>query len=218
MSDLCSQVNEELAKAEIPLETFQAAAVRLLENGVLCDGESKRESELYQAAVKLQPLLGDYFEVLGCQLYRDELFDYFRLYPPGAVIPGVASSEERGGISQGLRSNFNAAEVAMLLTLRFLYDKAWQEGAQNDAGEVEIQFEALYTGQRSLMHRDPPTTLMERLSLFRRLKQLRVVRVESGEDDFDHPEKWLAIRPLIATLVRHDIVASLVAEQAEDEA
>ena len=215
MDDLKEQLGRELKRLDLTVEDFQQVAVRLLEGGFLVAQDSKIEGELYQRALTMFPLLEDYFQVLGCRLHHEEPYRYIQLFPPGAEVPGRAVSADFEGLHPGMRVQLSANETALLLVLRFLYDKAWAEGGQNEAGEIELQFEAIYTAIRSLLNREPPTAQQDRLALYRRLRQLRVIKVELNDEDFDAPDKWLTVRPQLLTLVRHEAVREILQESSE---
>jgi hypothetical protein len=102
----------------------------------------------------------------------------------------------------------NQHEVALVLVLRAQYDKALREGAVDEQGCVLLAMETLAIAMKNLLNRLLPDSLSERKSLFRRLRQLRLVHI-SNEDLLGDADAWLRIRPMIMSYVSDDVLAAL---------
>lgn len=195
-----------LAERGISYDDFSELMIRLLDHGVLCRDESKREAELYDRFLQVRELVDDYLSVLRIRLLHESRFHSLRLFPPGAEVPGLADSEE--GFNSGLRERLSQQEVAVILVLRAEYDKALREGEIDEDGQVLLPLEALNLACSNLLGRPLPEQVTERRALFRRLRQLRLIRTAS-DDSLDEAEAWLTIRPGIISLVTDTVLAQL---------
>ncbi|MBN7796751.1 DUF4194 domain-containing protein [Parahaliea mediterranea] len=190
---------------------FSELMIRLLDNGVLCRDESKREAELYDRYLQVADLVEDYLGVLRVRLLHEARFHSLRLFPPGAEVPGLADPED--AFNSGLRERLNQQEVALILVLRAEYDKALREGQIDEHGQVVLPLEAVSLACKNLLGRPLPEGLVERRALFRRLRQLRLIRT-AGDDALEDAESWLTIRPDITSLVTDTVLAELLAGDA----
>lgn len=177
---------------------FSELMIRLFDHGVLCRDESKKEAELYDRYVQLAELIEDYLSVLDIRILHDRDFHMVRLFPPGAEVPGLSDADS--AFNTGLRERLTQAEVALVLVLRAEYDKALREGSLDEHGNVLISMEALNLAAKNLLGRALPESITERKSLFRRLRQLRLIR-SSNDDEIEDTEAWLTIRPGITSYV-----------------
>ncbi len=151
---------------------------------------------------------------MGLRVLHDREFQYIRVYPPGAEIPGL-NDETDQAFNSGLRARLNQQEVAVILALRSQYDKALREGQIDDSGGVTISFEALAIAMKNLLHRGLPEQMTERRQLLKRIRQLRLVQINS-EDDQDGGESWLRIRPQIVNFVSDAALSILRGESPEE--
>src|SRR5690606_38359153 len=106
----------------------------------------------------------------------------------------------------------NQNEVALILVLRAQYDKALREGLVDEQGCVMVSLEALSIAMKNLLKRTLPDNLTERKTLFRRLKQLRLVQI-SNDDDLTNSDMWLRVRPMIMSYVSDQVLAELLEEK-----
>lgn len=205
-------LEDQLQQRGISAEDFSELMIRLLDRGVLCRDESKKEAQLYDHFLQIRDLVEDYLSVLRIRLLHEPRFELVRIFPPGAEVPGLADSED--SISTGLRDRLHQHEVALILVLRAEYDKSLREGLIDEQGQVMLSLETLSLSHRNLLGRPLPEQAGERQTLLRRMRQLRLIRSSSdaGMDD----ESWVTIRPGILSLVT-DTALSQLAGTAADE-
>jgi hypothetical protein len=199
-------LEQKLEKLGVGMDEFSELMIRLLNHGVLCRDESKKEAELYDRYLMVRELVEDYLSVLRIRLLHESRFSSLRLFPPGAEVPGLQDGAD--SFNSGLRERLNAQEVALVLVLRAEYDKALREGEIDEMGQVLLPLEALNLAHKNLLGRALPEAITERRQLFRRLRQLRLVRTAS-DSAIDDSEAWLTIRPGITHFVTDSALAQL---------
>lgn len=201
-------IEHKLEKQGLDRRDLSELLIRLLDYGVICRDESQVEQQLYDRYLRLEEIVADYLELLGVRVQHDKRFQFIRLYPPGAQIPGV--QDEQSVIqSTGLRMRLNQNEVALILVLRAQYDKALREGQVDEQGCVMVSLESLSIAIKNLLKRTLPENMTERKQLFRRLKQLRLIQL-ANEDRLDDGDMWLRIRPMIMSYVSEQVLADLI--------
>lgn len=196
----------QLKERGVGEEEFSELMIRLLDRGVLCRDESRREAELYDRYLATAELVEDYLSVLRIRLLHEPRFNLLRIFPPGAEVPGLADAEDQAGT--GLRQRLTQQEVALILVLRAEYDKALREGAVDELGQAMLSLEALNLSCRNLLGRSLPEQQTERQALLRRMRQLRLIRSPAGAS-FEEAETWLTIRPGIISLVTDSALGQL---------
>ena len=206
-------LNEALDAHGVTPAQFSELMIRLLDHGVLCRDESKKEAELYDRYLRIPELVEDYLGVLQVRLHHEHRFASLRLFPPGAEVPGLADQDE--GLNGGLRNRLNQQEVALVLVLRAEYDKALREGQIDEQGQATLPLEALTLASKNLLGRPLPDGRTEREALFRRMHQLRLIR-GAGDAGLEDGEAWLTIRPDITSLVTDAVLATLI-EREDDQ-
>lgn len=192
-------LEDQLQQHGISPDDFSDLMIRLLDRGVLCRDESKREAELYDRFLQVQPLVEDYLWVLRIRVLHESRFNMVRIFPPGAEVPGLADSDD--SFNSGLRERLNQQEVSLVLVLRAEYDKGLRDGQVDELGQVMLSLEALSLSHRNLLGRPLPENASERQTLLRRMRQLRLVRSPGGDGTLEDGEGWLIIRPGIISLV-----------------
>lgn len=202
-------LDHALAARGVSAEQFSELMIRLLDHGVLCRDENKREAEFYDRYLQVADLVEDYLAVLRVRLLHEPRFHSLRLFPPGAEVPGLADTED--AFNSGLRERLSQPEVALILILRAEYDKALREGQIDENGQVTLPLEALSLAHKNLLGRRLPAGLVQRRELFRRLRQLRLIRY-AGDDAMEDSESWLTIRPDITSLVTDTVLAELAGD------
>lgn len=210
--NLTSLIESQLEKQNLKIERFQEIASRLLAWGVLVRDEDGVEQRLYDDARRIESLLAEYFSLGGFRLLHDMKNEFFRLYAPGAQIPGVADDEFEPQPS--LRSKLSADFVSAALTLRFLFQQGLAEGGGRltDKGEVLIRFEELAATQQTQLKRLLPETAGEREKLIKDLKRHRLIHI-GANFSFEDEDAYIAIRPTILGIISEDaLVAALEAE------
>lgn len=202
-------LKSELKKENISLAQFQRLLQRVLDLGVLSRDESQVEAELYDTYLRVKSLVDDFLGVMGIRILHDSRFQYLRLFPPGAKVPGL---EDDDGPAQGFRQRVGQQEVALILVLRNLHEQQLQEGKIDDMGCSTVSAEAISIAMKSLLKRSLPPNATDRKNLFRKVKQMRLIKYQFDEDqDFD--DFWLKIRPAITSVVSGEVLASLCSEE-----
>ena len=195
-----------LAPHDIPLERFRDIVGRLFAAGIMVRDEDGVEQRLYDDMRRIEAPLCEYFAIAGFTLVHDAQNAFFRLYAPGADIPGMAGDD--GEAMPGLRARLSADFVAAALALRFQYQQGLADaGARlTDAGEVLVRLEELAATLQTQLRRPLPAGAVERQRLLNDLKRHRLIRLGpmfSMEDE----EALLAIRPTILGIVSDDMLA-----------
>ena len=204
------EIEQQLEKAGVSQNEYSELLIRLMDYGVLCRDESQTEQVLYDRFVRLQDLVEDYLSIIGIRIAHDQRFNFVRLFPPGAEVPGLSDHEDQP-FNGGFRIRLTQNEVAVVLVLRSLYDRALREGQLDDQGCVLVSIENVTLSLRNLLKRTLPEQLTDRRSIFKRLKQLRLIQLnqELSEDSSD---LWIRIRPMIISYVSDDVLSSLLGE------
>ncbi|WP_419810273.1 DUF4194 domain-containing protein [Bacterioplanoides sp.] len=208
-------IEKDLEKEGLSQRDFSELLVRLLDYGVICRDESQIEQQLYDRYLRLEELVADYLTVLGIRIQHDRRFQFVRLYPPGAQVPGMEEDIQPG--NQAFRTRLTQSEVALTLVLRAQYDKALREGLVDEQGCVMVSLESLSIAMKNLLKRTLPDNLTERKNLFRRLKQLRLVQI-SNEDQLTDGDMWLRVRPMIMSYVSDQVLSELLENESDDAA
>lgn len=215
--NLIDDLTRQLDKHNLKLERFKEITSRLLAWGMIVRDEDGVEQRLYDDARRIEELLSDYFSLAGFRLLHDIKNEFFRLYAPGAQIPGVVDDEFEPQPS--LRSKLSADFVSAALTLRFLFQQGLAEGGGRltDSGEVLIRFEELAATQQTQLKRQLPETAGERDKLIKDLKRHRLIHIGSNFS-FEDEDAYIAIRPTILGIISEDaLVAALESEGVAEE-
>ena len=200
-------LSEALNARGVTQAQFSELMIRLLDHGVLCRSENKKEAELYDRYLQIPELVEDYLSVLHIRLHHERRFTSLRLFPPGAEIPGEADSDD--GFNSGLRNRLSQQEVALILVLRAEYDKCLRDGQIDEHGQATLPLEAINLASKNLLGRPLPEARGERDALFRRMRQLRLIRSD-GDNSLEDNETWLTIRPDITSLVTDTVLSQLL--------
>ncbi|WP_323844014.1 DUF4194 domain-containing protein [Microbulbifer magnicolonia] len=207
-------LEEALAECRLTRGEFSELLVRLLDYGVICRDESQVETVLYDRFQRCEQLIREWLAPLGLRLQHDSRFQFIRVYPPGAEVPGMPDQEEPH--HGGFRARLTQQEVAAILVLRIEYDKALREGQVDESGYAALSLEALELGLRNLLKMSLPDKLAERKNLLKKLRQLRLVQF-TGEDTESVAEIWLRVRPTIAQFVGEEALQQLLDGQPQEE-
>jgi hypothetical protein len=209
------EIDRELEKEGLSQKDYSELLVRLLDYGVICRDESQVEQTLYDRYVRIEELVGEYLSVLGIRIQHDKRFQFIRLYPPGAQVPGMDEDQQNAG-NPAFRQRLNQSEVALILVLRAQYDKALREGAVDEQGCVMVSLEGLTIAMKNLLKRSLPDNVTERKALFRKLRQMRLVQLQN-EDSVHDGDIWLRIRPMIMSYVSDEVLTELMASDDEED-
>ena len=203
------ELDQRLEQEGFSRNDYSELLIRLLDYGVICRDESQVEQQLYDRYLRLEGPVTDYLGLIGVQVQHDKRFNFVRLFPPGAEVPGLDDSGE-GPFNGGFRVRLSQQEVALVLVLRSLYDRALREGQVDDNGCVLASLENISITLRNLLKRTLPEGVTERKQLFRRLRQLRLIQV-SQEEALETGDFWVRIRPMIMSYVSDDVLSALLA-------
>lgn len=213
---LINFILEQLAAGNLKQDRFQEIVHRLFSSGIIIRDDDRVEERLYDDARRIEDLLSEVFSMLGFRLVHDLKNEYFRLYPPGAQIPGVAEDgvEPVGALRAKLSPDF----VAAALALRFIYQQGLVDGGNRltDAGEVLIHFEELASTMLTQVKRALPETPTERKHLLAELKRHRLIQYSSTFSPSDE-DALIAIRPVILGVISDDMLASVMEGEGIDE-
>lgn len=202
MTGLLHTIEQQLARLNLDLADWRELIQRLLDYGVLCRDDSQVEAEFYDQFVRVQDLVDEYLALMGVRFQHDTHFQFVRIIPPGARVPGLEDESDEpfnGGFRQRLSQN----EIALILVLRAEYDKGLREGLIDEQGCTALSIEAVALAMKNLLRRSLPENLGERRQVFKRLRQLRLIHYVQ-EADLDQTESWIKIRPLIINLVTNE--------------
>lgn len=203
-------ISDALKKTSISPDEFSELVIRLLDYGVINRDESQVEAKLYDRYLQVTDLVESYLSVLSIRIGHDKKFCFIRVYPPGAIVPGLAD-DEHSPFNSGFRARPTQQEVAVILTLRVEYEKSLREGQVDDKGSVLLSIEGLAIAMKNLLKRPLPENLSERKQVLRRLRQLRLIHFNS-EADLESADSWLRIQPAITSFVSDEVLSELYPE------
>lgn len=209
-------LEQQIKNKGMAIDELSEVLVRLVDYGVLCRDESLVEQKLYDRFVRVEELIEEYLALMGMRLEHNRRFNFVRLFPPGAIVPGMQDEQHDLPFAGGMRARLTQIEVAMILVLRVEYAKQVREGKVDENGCVLVSLEAFTISFSNLLKRSLPENLTERRALFRRLRQLRLINYLQ-EDDLDSSEGWLRIRPAITSFVTDDALSAVISEQEMSE-
>jgi len=204
---LLESLNDLLESSGLKLPRFQQITTRLFAYGIILRDEDGGEQRLYDDAHRIEAVLTDYFQAGGFRLHHDVPGQFFRLYVPGASIPGLPEDELDS--VPALRAKVTPDFVAAALALRFLYQQALNEGGGklSNEGDVLIYFEELATTLQTQLRRNLPDTQGDRDRLLKDLKRHRLIHFNAGFSATDE-EAMIAIRSTILGLISEDALAA----------
>lgn len=208
---------DRLEPENLKLQRFQEIAARLFAWGIIVRDEDGVEQRCYDDACRIENLLAEYFALSGFRLVHDLQNEFFRLYAPGAQIPGLA--EDDNDPAPSLRARLSADFVASALALRFLYQQGLAEGGGrlSDDGDVLIRFEELATTLQVQIKRPLPENLGDRDRLLKDLKRHRLIQYGALFSMLDE-DALIAIRPTILGIIGEDVLAAALEAEGFAEA
>ena len=206
---------EKLRAQNVKIERFQEITSRLLSAGIVLRDEDGVEQRMYDDARRIEDVLNEVFSLLAFRLVHDAKNEFYRLYAPGAQIPGV--SEDGMEPVVALRTKLSPDFVAAALALRFLYQQGLAEGGSRltDAGEVLVRFDELAATLQTQVKRPLPDTPTECKQLLAELKRHRIIQFSAaamGDED-----ALIAIRPTILGIISDDVLATALESEGAAE-
>lgn len=204
---LTNIILEKLAAQNVKLGRFQEITSRLFSSGIILRDEDGVEQRLYDDARRIEEVLREVFFILAFRLVHDAKNEFYRLYAPGAQIPGM--SDEGTEPVAALRTKLSPDFVAAALALRFMYQQGLAEGGSRltDGGEVLINFEELAATLQTQVKRTLPDSTNECKQLLADLKRHRIIQFNSAFSIGDE-DALIAIRPTILGIISDDALAS----------
>jgi hypothetical protein len=207
---------DRLEPENLKLQRFQEIAARLFAWGIIVRDEDGVEQRCYDDACRIENLLAEYFALSGFRLVHDLQNEFFRLYAPGAQIPGLA--EDDNDPAPSLRARLSADFVAAALALRFLYQQGLAEGGRlSNDGDVLIRFEELATTLQVQIKRPLPDNIGDRDRLLKDLKRHRIIQYGALFSMHDE-DALIAIRPTILGVIGEDVLAAALEAEGFAEA
>jgi len=212
---MLNAIEQQLEKEGVSQKELTELIIRLMDYGVLCRDDSQVEQILYDRFLRIEDLINDYFSLSGIRLEHQSRFKYVRLFPPGSQIPGI--QDEEGPFNTGLRTRMSQSEVALVLVLRALYDKAVREGEIDESANAMTSLEDIAIAMKNMLKRPLPELLNDRKVLFKRLRQLRLIQMNQDDSQFESNDIWLRIRPQILSFVSDDVLSQLLATPVQQD-
>jgi len=204
---IANAIEDSLKPLNITLNEFSELTIRLLDYGVITRDKSQVESKLYDRFVQCELLVEDYFSILRTRLQHDRKFCFIRVYPPGAIVPGMIDIDDTA-FNGGFRVKPSQQDITAILALRVEYEKSLREGQVDDKGCVLIPLESLAISHKNLLKRPLPDNHGDRLAIFKRLRQLRLIDFNI-DDDLNSNDSWISIAPSITSFVSDEVLSTL---------
>lgn len=204
---LQDHLERRLESAAVSYEQLRELLIRLLNYGVLVRDESQTTRELYDRFRRIETIVEESLALYGIELHHERKFEYVRLYPPGSRRPGMDHAEDEA-FGGSLRARLSQHEIALILVLRAQYDKATREGKLDDRGFATEPLEAIGLAMKNWLGRSLPEKATERRSVFRRLRQLKLIEYRE-DDDLEQAETWIRVHPMIVDFVSNDAIDAL---------
>ena len=204
---LTKALGELLADKNVSPARFAQIVGRLLAFGTIVRDEDNTEARLYDEARRTEGVLTEYFGIGSFRLVHDLKNESFRLYAPGANIPGLPADDAEP--VPALRARPSPDVIACILVLRFLYQQGLTEGGNRltDKGEVLIRFEELAVALQTHLKRSLPETNTDKMRLLSDLRRHRVIHYSKNFTIADE-DALIAIRSTILGLLDDSLLAS----------
>lgn len=209
---LTNNLHQQLEEKNIKLERFQEISSRLFASGIIIRDDEGVEQRLYDDARRIDDILTETFSLFGFRLVHDSKNEFYRLFAPGAAIPGIPD-DGKDPVSS-LRMRLSADFVAAALALRFMYQQGLSEGGGRltDRGEVLIKFEELSATMQTQLKRALPELTSERRQLLQDLKRHRIIRI-STDFSIEDEDAWIAIRSVILGMISNETLANALEKE-----
>lgn len=220
MDKITDLLEQNLDHIELSSAAFSELIVRLLDYGVISRNESQVEANLYDRYLQCADIVEDYLAPMHLVLVHDSQFRFIRVFPPASVVPGIADDNSQDSPFQnGFRTKPSPKAIAVILILRVEYEKALREGKVDELGQVLLPLEELVITMKNLLKQSLPESQSERQSIFRQLRQLRLVKY-SNESDLaleNSQDSWLRIEPSITSFVSQAMLDQLYPPQNDPQ-
>lgn len=210
---ILESVAEAIDGTGITTERFAELIARYLASGIIVRDESETELRFYDDTLRVQQAITDYFEVARMKLIHERESQYFRLYLPGAQIPGLSADETPQMAT--LRARLSTHTIVAALALRFLYQKSLEDGKLSDTGEAMTSLEEILLTMVTQFRRPELVTDTDRRQMLAELRRHRMVHFK-GNAPFEQEDALIAIRPtILGILSEATLQDALEAETSE---
>ena len=221
MTPITDQLQQQLEALGVTAAAFSELLIRLLDYSVICRDESQIEATLYDRYVVCKSVVEDYLTPLRLVIIHDRQFRFVRVFPPAAVVPGIADDDnaQDSPFQSGFRTRPSQNAVAVMLVLRIEYEKALREGKVDETGGVLLPMEELVITMKNLLKHTLPESQGERNGIFRQLRQLRLIKYASENDLAleNALDSWIRIEPGITSFVSQGMLDQLYPVESAEE-
>lgn len=191
-TELNAILDQLLAEHHVPREAFLSVVNRLYSQGVVALDFSDVEDLDYKICRILEPTLFAYFDLAGWLFVAAPDCQEYRLYPPGAQVPGEPEGEQ----SCGMRYLLPREASRIALACHLLYDQALQSGdIDEQTREAFVRLEDIGTVLTSRLGAELPKAAPECRRLLDALRQCRYLRFSSTLEVM--PQAVIGIRPAL---------------------
>ncbi len=205
---LYNNVVDMVKNKGLDISDFQVVVSYLLENGIICREDNKKEALYYDYFVRFEDIVHDYLNLIGIQLVHDDDLFSIRLYAPNSDTPESFEDEE---VKTNMSMAFTSEESAYLITLAIVYDQKLREGDVTDEVNAEIDLEEFNTALATHIGFTPSEKQSVREDALKTLKRLRVVTFAKGV--FVEEDRPLIIRPHIKQIILPSMIHPYTQEQ-----
>lgn len=221
MDSLSDLLNSKLDDIGLSSNAFSELVIRLLDYGVISRHESQIEANLYDRYLQCAEILEDYLAPLHLVIMHDAQFQFLRVFPPSAVVPGIADDDAKtdSPFQSGFRTKPSPGAIAVILVLRVEYEKALREGKVDELGHVLLPLEELVITMKNLLKQSLPESQAERQAVFRQLRQLRLIKYTNEADlniENSH-DSWVRVEPGITSFVSQRMLDQLYPPSEEPD-
>ena len=207
---LYNNVLDTVKSQGLDISDFQAVVSYLLENGIICREDNKKEELYYDYFVRFEDVVHDYLNLIGIHVIHDEDLFSVRLYAPGSDTP---ESFEEDEVKTNMSMAFTSEESAYLIALAIVYDQKLREGDVTDEVNAEIDLEEFNTALATHIGFTPSEKQSVREEALKTLKKLRVVTFAKGV--FSDEDRPLIIRPHIKQIILPSMINPYIQAQGE---
>lgn len=204
-------IGDQLSAYNLSLDEFKNVTRRLLANQVLYAEQSKVERELYNLFARIEHLVIEYLGVLGFTVFHDKQQNYVVVFAPGTSSPHYENDDDED--IKGLQRKLSSDAIHLLLVLLQLYEQSLIHGEVDEDGCAKVSIENLNHSFRSVLAKEALSGT-QRTEAFKACSKLRVLEGTSAE--WDNPEGWIKIRPVITSLVFSNMV-NIISDALPDE-
>ena len=209
MSQISDVLYGKLEEANVTEAQFREVCLRLLSRQIVYGHGAKKDSEIYNLAVRIEGYIAEYLEIMGFELVHDRDGHYLALFAPGAYGPDIEQPEESAEEEyKGLRRRLDQRTIKLFLLLRYLYDEALRAGTGLDEHlAATLSIEQINQTFRSIFREDAPSGT-ERDAIFRECRRLHLI--EANAENWNDSDALIKVNRVITSMVFNRLIDSLV--------